>query len=131
MIHLYDRAAFQRVHALHIDPAIKLLLADRIAALRTPYGDLTDWTEFIVVQSGDIEDDIVRAIGFSPLIEPIDGARHGEPGFAPGWDHLESTAGCYILTVTFGSAFAYVLVIPDQPGVLPELLDLCRSYAST
>lgn len=129
MIHLYDRATFERVHALNIDPFIKQLLVDRIGALRTSYGDLTDWTEFVVVEPGDTEDDIVRTIGFSPLVEPIDGARYGEPGFVPGWDLLSDRGGWFEMIITFGSAFAYVLLIHDSEGASADLLELCRNHA--
>ena len=44
------------------------VLADRVAALRTEFGDLTDHTEFLVVEPGDTEADIVRHVGFSPLV---------------------------------------------------------------
>lgn len=125
MLHLHDRASMQRALS---DPALAGLLAPRVAALITPYGDLTDWTEFLIVQPGDTEDDIVSAIGFSPLIEPIDGKRYGEPGFAPGWDHISHRDGWYELVVTFGSTFAYVLLIEDTEGVPADLLALCRDY---
>jgi hypothetical protein len=130
MIHLYDRADFARVAALNIDPELKLLLTQRIEALRTPYGDLTESTEFLVVQPGDTEASILWHIGFSPLVEPIDGARFGQPGFAPGWDHLLDRDFCFEMTVSFGSAFAYVLLIENKAGVPADLLDLCRRYST-
>ena len=64
------------VPKLEIDPKLKALLAERIAALTE---DLIDYTEYVVVQAGDTEDDIIRLLGFSPLVEPIDGARFGTP----------------------------------------------------
>ncbi len=131
MIHLYDRATIESASTLAIDPALKRLLLDRISALPTEIGDLTDWTEFLVVEAGDTEDDIVRHIGFSPLVEPIEGKRYGEPGFVPGWDFLSDCGGWFEMMVTFGSAFAYVLLIQDTGGVLPTLRRMCRDFSET
>jgi hypothetical protein len=129
MITIYDRAAMARVLTLDLDPRLRRLLERRFASLVTIDGDLTDWTEFLIVQPGDGEADIVREVGFSPLAEPIDGGRFETDRFYPFWDQLTAHDGWYELTVSFGSAFAYVLFIQDTEGVLPELRLLCRAYA--
>lgn len=129
MITIYDRAAMARVLTLDLNPQLRVLLERRFASLVTIDGDLTDWTEFLVVQPGDGEADIVREVGFSPLVEPIDGVRFGTDRFHPFWDHLTAHDGWYELTVSFGSAFAYVFFIQDSEGVLAELRCLCRRYA--
>ena len=77
MLHLYDRATMAHALTLDLDPQLHRLLAERIAALGE---ELIDCTEYLIVELGDTEADIVRHIGFSPLVEPIDGARFGEPG---------------------------------------------------
>lgn len=130
MITIYDRASMARVMTLDLDPQLRRLLERRFATLRTPWGDLTDWTEWLILQPGDTEADIVRELGFSPLIEPIEGARFGSDGFQPFWNHLEFAEGHFVMTVSFGSTFAYVLLVPDGRGVLPELIELCRTYAA-
>lgn len=122
-MHFYDRATI--AHALSL-PDLPLPLRQPITALT---GDLIDWTEYIVIQPGDTETDIVRAVGFSPLIEPHEGARFGTPGFEPFWDWLAAHNGWFELIVTFGSTFAYILLIQDADGVVPDLLALCRTYA--
>lgn len=128
MITIYDRASMVRVLSLNLDPQLRGLLERCVASLVTPDGDLTDWTEFLIVEPGDREADMQREVGFSPLVEPIDGARFGSRGFHPFWDHLTDHAGWFELTISFGSTFAYVLFIQDADGVLPELLRLCRQY---
>ena len=128
MITIYDGAAMARVLTLDIDPQLRGLLERRFASLVTADGDLTDWTEFLVVEPGDREADIIREVGFSPLVEPIDGARFGSRGFHPFWDHLTKHDGWFELTISFGSTFAYVLLIQDEDGALPELRCLCRWY---
>ena len=127
MLHLYDRATMASASTLNLDPQLLSLLEDCIARL----GDeLIDYTEYLIVEAGDAESDIIRHIGFSPLTEPIDSVRFGSPGFHPFWDHLQRHSGWYEMTVSFGSAFAYVLLIEDSQGVLPELRELCRSWAA-
>jgi len=122
MLHFYDRATF--AHALTL-PDLPALIRERITTLAD---ELIDWTEYVVIEPGDTEQDIVRLIGFSPLVDPIDGARFGEPGFQPPWDWLAYRDGWYELVFTFGSTFAYVLFIPDGEPVDPALVTLCRHY---
>jgi hypothetical protein len=125
MVHLYDRAAMAHALALDLNPTLLRLLKDRIGALGE---ELIDWTEYLVVEPGDTEADITRHVGFSPLIEPIDGKRFGEPGFQAHWDWLVDHGGWFELSVSFGSTFAYVLFIEDADEVPTDLLNLCRLY---
>lgn len=129
MKNLYDRTTMARAFTLELDPQLRTLLTARIAALVTADCDLTDWTEYLIVEPGDSEADIIRHVGFSPLVEPIDGARFGCAGFHPCWDWLGEHPGWYEMIVTFGSTFAYVLFIRDADGVDPALLSMCRHYA--
>ena len=126
MITIYDRAAMAAVPALNLDPQLAGLLMDRIAHLPP---DLVDWTEFVAIEPDDTEADIAREVGFSPLIEPIDGARFGGAGFNPFWDYLSYRDGWWEMIVTFGSTFATVLLVPDAIGVLPELRAMCCRYS--
>lgn len=126
MIHLYDRATIAGALTLHLDPSLRRLLAERIDALTD---ELLDHTEYLVVEPGDTEAEIVRAVGFSPLVEPFEGARFGTPAFWPHWDWLANHGGIYELIESFGSSFAYVLLIREAEGVPADLLALCRTYA--
>ena len=127
MIHLYDRATMAQVATLDLDPALRALLLKRVATLGE---DLIDWTEYLVVEPGDTEEDIVRLVGFSPLVEPIDGVRWPHPAFEPGWDWLVDHGGWFEMTVTFGSAFGYVLFIQNASGSDGDLARLCVRYAT-
>ncbi len=129
MLHLYDRASMAHALTLELDTELKRLLAERIAALSAGEHDLTDWTEYIVVEPGDTEADIVRVAGFSPLVEPIEGARYEGAGFHAYWDWLVEHDGWFEMIVTFGSTFAYVLLIANADEVVPDLLRLCRQYS--
>ena len=129
MIHAYDRATIRALLHRDLDPALRRLLEQRIGSLTE---DLIDHTEYLVVEPGDTEDDIVRHVGFSPLVEPIDDARFGEPGFAPTlWDYLTDHSGWYEMIVTFGSTFAYVLLIANLDGVPDNLRALCREFGGS
>lgn len=126
MIAIHDRADMAHSLALDLDPVVRAALTNSIAALPD---DLIDYTSIVVVERGDTEADIVREAGFSPLVEPFDGFRFGTPSFHPWWDWLHDHGGLYELLVTFGSTYACALLIRDEDGTLPELLDLCRRYA--
>lgn len=130
MITIYDRAAMAHVLSLDLSPQLRRLLERRFAALVTPYGDLTDCTEWLILEPGDTEADIVREVGFSPLVEPMEGIRFGEPGFQPFWDSLGWEDGHYVMTQTFGSSFGYVIIMSDRDGGFSELLNLCCRYGN-
>ncbi|MBD8679653.1 hypothetical protein [Sphingomonas sp. CFBP 13720] len=127
MLHLHDRATTEHALTLDLDPTLRRLLTERIAALDE---DLIDQTEFLVVQPGDTEEDIVRHVGFSPLVEPIDGIRYGLPGFHPFWDWLVEHDGWFEMIVTFGSTFAYVLLVQNSRNSTSEVVSICREYCT-
>ncbi len=126
MLHLYDRATMAHALTLDLEPRLHGLLSERVAALTE---DLIDYTEYLVVVAGDTEQDIVEAIGLSPMVDPIDGVRYAAPGFHPHWDWLVEHAGWYEMIITFGSAFACVLLIENAEETLPALCDMCRRYS--
>ncbi len=124
MQHYYNRAGFARALALDLDPRLHELLAERIGALTE---DLIDYTEYLIVEPGDTEADIIRHIGFSPLIEPIDGALFGENGFHIFWDWAADVGGYFELIFTFGSSYACVILAEDNDACAPPLITLCRT----
>ena len=126
MQHFYDRATMAHALTLNLDPRLHRLLSERIGALGD---DLIDWTEYLVVEPGDSEDGIVCHIGISPLVDPMDGVRFGDPAFQPHWAWLSDHGGWFEMIFTFGSTFAYVLFIQDADGVNPSLRRLCRDQA--
>lgn len=122
MLHLYDRATMAHALTLDLEPRLHTLLVDRIGSLVGTDHDLTDQTEFLVIEPGDTEEDVIRAVGFSPLVEPIDGLRFGEPGFYSWWDWLADREGWFELVFSFGGGFAYVIFVNETC----ELADLLR-----
>ena len=122
MLHFYDRATMAHALTLDLEPTLKALLHARIEGLKP---DLIDYTEYLVIEPGDAEEDIMRHVGFSPLVNPIDGVRFGEPGWHPFHDWLGKHDGWCEMIVTFGGTFAYILLIADKHGILPCLRSLC------
>lgn len=77
-------------------------------------------THILVVEPGDTEEQLVQALGFSPLHSRID-----EPGHQPDADWIERHAGWLEAVYTVGNdGFAFILLIPIACGVLPGLLAL-------
>lgn len=114
MIHLHDRAGMARALTLDLDPALSALLRLHVDHLTAGEHDLTDHTEFLVVQPGDSEADIIAAVGFSPLVEPIDGHHFGEPGFRPWWDWAAIRDTWLEMTFTFGADHAVVMFVSSE-----------------
>lgn len=128
MLSFQDGASIAGASSLPLEPRLAALIAARVANLQTPYGDLTNLTHFLVIEPGDTEAQLVDAVGFSPLVNPIDGVRFGDAGFQPWWDWMPRHDGWFELIVCVGdSGFAFVLFIAE--GADPELLALCRAFA--
>ncbi|TPG13198.1 hypothetical protein [Sphingomonas oligophenolica] len=124
MNYIFDLASLQRLIALDIDPRLSLLLAARREIVAAGH------TEYLIIQPGDMEADVVRHVGFSPLVNPLDGARYPDAAFHPHWDWLADLGGWFELIQTFGSSFAYVLLIQNAHGTEPEFLNMCRQHAT-
>lgn len=130
-MHSYENcAAIEAAPAMRVEPQLQRLLFERIELYRS--ADLLDRTHILVIEPGDTEQAIIDAINFSPLVDPLDGVRYGSADFQPSWDGpVWRHDGWYELIITAGNdGFAFILLIADADGVLPELLDLCRTHAS-
>ena len=102
-----------------LDKTLKGLLQDRLAD--TIQCGLQDYTHVLVVQGGDTEQQIVEAIGFSPLKTRIDNRPN-----CPDWDWIERHDGWWELLYTVGnSGFAYVVLVEDAEE--SPLAQLCRA----
>jgi len=106
---------------------LERLLIERALALGEELRPLTDC---LIVQPGDTEEDIVREIGASPLVEPYEGIRFGDHGFHPHWDWLIHHGSWFELCFSYGSSFGLVIFVEDADGVLGELRKMCRAYAA-
>ena len=125
----FDNAkAIARAPGYATDPQLINLLHDRVR----------DWaamgvlamTHLVLIEVGDTDKSIIEELAFSPLINPLDGLRHGMEGFVPPFDYIEDHGGWFELVSTVGNdGFAFVLFVRDREGVDPELLAMCRAYA--
>lgn len=130
MLSLFDRVSMERALSLPLDPKLRRLLSDRVAHTITGEFDLSELTQFVIVESGITEAEIMDEIGMSPLINPLDGSRFGSGDFHPWWEGLEDHDGWFEMIVTVGnSGFAYLLMIEDNAFTESDLLALCRHYA--
>lgn len=120
MLTITDGVSLSRALTTSIDPRLKQLLTDRIQQLDVE--DLSTAARFIIVQPGDTLDDLEKELGF--LI-----AGDHERGFDPEWvaDHGTFYEAVWILT---DDGFAHVVLVPREPGISPDLLDFCATYAS-
>ncbi|MBA2724890.1 MAG: hypothetical protein H0U53_02775 [Actinobacteria bacterium] len=91
---------------------------------------LLDLTHLAIIEVGDTDASITDALGFSPLINSLDGKRFGAKGFVFPFDYLEDHCGWFELFVTVGNdGFAFHLFVRDREGVDPDLLAMCREHA--
>lgn len=128
MIDLPNAAAIRAALRQPLPPQLHDLIANRLK-LASDNG-VADMTHILVVQPNDTEADIIEAIGFSPLVDPLSAGRFGTAEFQPYWAWLQDLGGWYELIHTVGnSGFAFILLIDKADGVLPELLRLCEGYA--
>lgn len=125
MISLFDRASLERAVLSPVRADLKSVLHARIQL--TLKGGLGDLTHLVVVERRDSEQTLVNAIGFSPLNDPLGGARYGSPGFTPGWAWLADLGGWFEMIWTISdSGFAVVLLIENSDT---PIADLARAYA--
>ena len=77
MLSLPDRASIESASTAPLSTALADALAVRIR--HTLANGLGDLTHILVVEAGDTEDQVIEAIGFSPLNNPIDGTVAPKP----------------------------------------------------
>lgn len=99
------------------------------AVQHRPAAELLALTHLLIVEPGDTEEAIVKEVGFTRLVNPLDRERYGSTSSAPYWDGLQDRGGWFELTLTVANeGFAFVLFIQDTEEVQAELLSLCRTY---
>ncbi|WP_306089651.1 hypothetical protein [Qipengyuania flava] len=119
MIDLPNIHSIEAVLDQPLDKTLKGLLQDRLAD--TIQCGLQDYTHVLVVQDGDTEQQVVEAIGFSPLKTRIEGRPD-----CVDWDWCEQHPGWWELLYTVGDdGFAYILLVEDAERL--PLAKLCRS----
>ncbi|EXS68113.1 hypothetical protein [Sphingobium sp. Ant17] len=114
----------------HTDPALKRLLALRRDQL-LELGELSDLGSIYLIEPGDSLASIETSIGFPVASNPIDGLRYPDPSFTPAWEWIENHGTLWeapFVLCDDGSGF--ILIVPDEPGIDPQLLELIRTFAT-
>jgi hypothetical protein len=113
MIVLRDPDTLESIPSL----AIRHFIQQRIALMT--YGEAYDpYTHsiFIVIEVGDQADEVTSATG-CPLLTPL-------------FEYVEAHEGFYELVyIANDSGFAYIVLVPDMPGIDPRLTKLCTDFA--
>ena len=132
MITIYDSQKMACVLLGSIDPDLKAILLERLALLAEfSEWDLADLAHFIIVEPGDCLESIERELGVNPLVNIVDNAHYPQPSFEPSFEFCIARIGYFDLTFALcDSGLAIVLLVPDQDGIEPTLLELCRLYAT-
>ena len=129
---IYDSSDMERILSGPIDPDLKTILLERLALLAEfSEWDLADLAHFIIVEPGDSIDAIARELGVNPLVNIVDNAHYPQPSFEPSFEFCIARRGYFDLTFALcDSGLTIVLLVPDQDGIEPALLELCRAYAT-
>jgi hypothetical protein len=112
------------------DNQLRALLTERIQQLTTAWEgiDLSDLTHFLIIQAGDTAADAEHELGWSLLVNPVDGACFGDPAFTPSWEWLEDHGGWFeAVYILSDDGFGISLFVQDHPATDAELLALCRT----
>jgi hypothetical protein len=130
MITLRTATAVKSTIALLADNRLRSLLTERFEQLTAAWEgiDLSDLTHFLIIQPGDTAADAERELGWSLLVNPVDGARFGQPDFTPSWEWIEDHGGWFeAVFILSDDGFGISLFVQDHPATDPELLAMCRT----
>jgi hypothetical protein len=117
---------------------VRTLLHKRFAELSEdePYEPAVNGF-FIVVEAGDGIDAVEQQSGCRLLSNRFSDGRFGGASFVPDWECLtfhagrDGTPGCFeMVFVLSDDGYGVVILIPQQDGIDPELLALCRAYGT-
>lgn len=116
------------------EASLRQLIQQRVSEISTcSRWDAGELGPFIVVEPGDLPDALEAEIGFSVLRNLVDDTPFGHADFVPSFEWAEiHPEGYFELVYVLGDGgYGYDLFIADQPGVDPDLLMLCRTYATS
>ena len=130
MISVRDEASLSRALELPIDDRLKRLLRERRTQLGYDF-DLTELAHFLIVQPHDEQFAIEQALGFSMLVNQVDGSHFGDPDFSPSSEWIADHGFSYEAAFVFDdSGYGHVVLVPKLPAVNADLIAFCAQYAS-
>jgi hypothetical protein len=132
MISLRTSTAIHSTLSLLADNQLRFLLAERFDQLTNAWEgiDLSDLTHFLIIQTGDTAADAEHELGWSLLVNPVDGARFGQPDFTSSWEWIEDHGGWFeAVYILSDDGFGISLFVQDDPNTDADLLALFREFA--
>jgi hypothetical protein len=118
---MYNLPAIESIRMVLDQPlgkVLRSLLEDRLSD--TIRCGLQDLTHILVIEAGDTEQQVIGAVGFSPLVSRIDNRPN-----CPDWDWIEQHDGWWELVYTVGnSGYAFILLVEDADQ--SPFAQLCR-----
>lgn len=116
------------------NPAIRQLVALRFQQL-TPNATPATPCEFIVVEGGEAVSEIEQAAGLPILTGLFDNLPFEHPDFYPCTEILEEhrnehTSIFEMVFISNDDGATTAIFVPDQEGIAPDLLAMCRSFAT-
>ncbi len=109
------------------------ILTRRISEQKlSPENQLSDIGEFIIVEPGDTIADLEEASGCAIATDLVGENHYGAPDFVPNHEWLEHHQDEHCFEMVFimtDDGYFTVLLIPDNTGIDPDLLSLCREYS--
>ncbi|MEH6700312.1 hypothetical protein [Parasphingorhabdus sp.] len=130
MISLRTSTAIHSTLNLLADNQLRSLLTEHLDQLTTAWEgiDLSDLTHFLIIQPGDTAADAEHELGWSLLVNPVDGARFGDPAFTPSWEWIEDHGGWFeAVYILSDDGFGISLFVQDHPETDANILAMCRS----
>jgi hypothetical protein len=130
MITLRTTTAVKSTLDLLADHQLRSLLTERVDQLTNAWEgiDLNDLTHFLIIQAGDTAADAEHELGWSLLVNMVDGTRFGDPAFTPSWEWIENHGGWFeAVFILSDDGFGISLFVQDHPATDANLLALCRS----
>ena len=131
MKELRTTASMEAALQSDIASAIRELIAKRMSQLGQNHeGDLGDVVHFIIIEPGDQMSVIEKAVGFSLLVNLVDGTTLGDDDFVPSFEWLQDHGSffelVYLLT---DDGFGTIVLVHDHPGIEFDVHMLCLEYA--
>jgi hypothetical protein len=129
MLSIFDTPSLERALSLPLDAKLRRLLRKRVEHLATLDFAVRDATYFVVIDRETSIDDVTDELGWSPLVNPIDGARFGTAAFHPFHDFLADRGGWFEMMVSTSNDVVVVLLVRDDERTDVNLITLCRTFA--
>lgn len=134
MISSRTMAAIRSTLNLLADNQLRALLTERIEQLTNAWEgiDLSDLTHFLIIQAGDTAADAENDLGWSLLVNMVDGARYGQPAFTPSWEWIEDHGGWFeFVYILSDDGFGVTVFVQDDPDTDADLSAMCREFAES